>query len=132
MLRHACGFKLANDGHDIRALQTYLGHKNIQHTVRYTEPAPMRFEDFWRRAAAWRSTAVRAIAGWAPRCDYALHRYCLCRVLIGQPFLLRLISGLLSLKTEAEPALSAGAHGCMRWQISWGRPTREMPQASLS
>src|SRR5690242_6735474 len=37
MLRHACGFKLANDGHDSRALQHYLGHKNIQHTVRYTE-----------------------------------------------------------------------------------------------
>ena len=34
MLRHACGFKLANDGHDTRALQHYLGHKNIQHTVR--------------------------------------------------------------------------------------------------
>jgi integrase len=32
MLRHACGFKLANDGHDTRALQHYLGHKNIQHT----------------------------------------------------------------------------------------------------
>src|SRR5262249_40253873 len=40
MLRHACGFKLANDGHDTRALQHYLGHKNIQHTVRYTEMAP--------------------------------------------------------------------------------------------
>src|SRR5215472_9835841 len=37
MLRHACGFKLANDGHDTRSLQHYLGHKNIQHTVRYTE-----------------------------------------------------------------------------------------------
>src|SRR6516164_5268745 len=37
MLRHACGFKLANDGHDTRSLQAYLGHKNIQHTVRYTE-----------------------------------------------------------------------------------------------
>ena len=47
MLRHACGFKLANDGHDTRALQHYLGHKNIQHTVRYTELAPDRFKDFW-------------------------------------------------------------------------------------
>jgi type 1 fimbriae regulatory protein FimB/type 1 fimbriae regulatory protein FimE len=45
---HACGFKLANDGHDTRALQHYLGHKNIQHTVRYTEMAPDRFKDFWR------------------------------------------------------------------------------------
>jgi type 1 fimbriae regulatory protein FimB/type 1 fimbriae regulatory protein FimE len=48
MLRHACGFKLANDGHDTRSLQAYLGHKNIQHTVRYTELAPDRFKDFWR------------------------------------------------------------------------------------
>jgi integrase len=49
MLRHACSYKLANDGHDTRALQAYLGHKNIQHTVRYTELAPTRFKDFWRR-----------------------------------------------------------------------------------
>jgi type 1 fimbriae regulatory protein FimB/type 1 fimbriae regulatory protein FimE len=48
MLRHACGFALANQGHDTRALQAYLGHKNIQHTVRYTELAPTRFKDFWR------------------------------------------------------------------------------------
>ena len=48
MLRHACGFKLANDGHDTRALQHYLGHKNIQHTVRYTELSQDRFRDFWR------------------------------------------------------------------------------------
>jgi integrase len=47
MLRHACGFKLANDGHDTRALQAYLGHKNIQHTVRYTELTPTRFKGFW-------------------------------------------------------------------------------------
>ena len=48
MLRHGCGFKLANDGHDTRALQHYLGHKNIQHTVQYTELSPDRFRDFWR------------------------------------------------------------------------------------
>jgi integrase len=48
MLRHACGFALANKGHDTRTLQAYLGHKNIQHTVRYTELAPDRFKDFWR------------------------------------------------------------------------------------
>ena len=48
MLRHACGFALANKGHDTRALQAYLGHKNIQHTVRYTELAPARFKNFWR------------------------------------------------------------------------------------
>jgi site-specific recombinase XerD len=48
MLRHACGFKLANDGTDTRSLQAYLGHKNIQHTVRYTELSPTRFKDFWK------------------------------------------------------------------------------------
>jgi integrase len=48
MLRHACGFALANAGHDTRSLQAYLGHRNIQHTVRYTELAPDRFKGFWR------------------------------------------------------------------------------------
>lgn len=48
MLRHACGYALANKGHDTRALQAYLGHRNIQHTVRYTELSPMRFKEFWR------------------------------------------------------------------------------------
>jgi type 1 fimbriae regulatory protein FimB/type 1 fimbriae regulatory protein FimE len=48
MLRHACGFALASKWHDTRALQAYLGHKNIQHTVRYTELSPTRFRNFWR------------------------------------------------------------------------------------
>ena len=48
MLRHAAGYKLAGDGHDTRSIQDYLGHKNIQHTVRYTELSPTRFKDFWR------------------------------------------------------------------------------------
>ena len=48
MLRHAAGYKLANDGVDTRTLQAYLGHRNIQHTVRYTELSPKRFKDFWR------------------------------------------------------------------------------------
>jgi site-specific recombinase XerD len=47
MLRHACGFYLANKGVDTRALQQYLGHRNIQHTVRYTELTPHRFQNFW-------------------------------------------------------------------------------------
>jgi len=48
MLRHAAGFKLANDGVDTRSLQAYLGHKSIGNTVRYTELSPARFKDFWR------------------------------------------------------------------------------------
>jgi integrase len=47
MFRHGCGFKLADDGHDTRAIQHYLGHRNIQHTVRYTELAADRFSVFW-------------------------------------------------------------------------------------
>jgi site-specific recombinase XerD len=47
MLRHACGFKLANDGHDTWAIQHYLGHRNVQHTVGYTELASDRFKKFW-------------------------------------------------------------------------------------
>lgn len=48
MLRHACGYKLANDGVDTRTIQSYLGHKSIQHTVRYTELAPTRFKSLFR------------------------------------------------------------------------------------
>jgi site-specific recombinase XerD len=36
MLRHACGYRLAHEGHDTRSLQTYLGHRNVQHAARYT------------------------------------------------------------------------------------------------
>lgn len=48
MLRHSCGYKLVNDGHDTRSIQHYLGHRNIQHTVRYTELSPNCFHDFWQ------------------------------------------------------------------------------------
>ena len=49
MLRHAYGYARANRGHYTWALQAYLGHKNLQRTVCYTELAPTRFKDFWRR-----------------------------------------------------------------------------------
>jgi integrase len=48
MLRHACGFALANAGKDTRSLQDYLGHKNIQHTTRYTALSPERFKGWWK------------------------------------------------------------------------------------
>jgi len=48
MLRHACGYALASKGHDTRSIQDWLGHRSIQHTVRYTELSPTRFKDFWR------------------------------------------------------------------------------------
>lgn len=47
MLRHSTGFKLANDGQDTRAIQHYLGHRNIQHTALYTQLAASRFNAFW-------------------------------------------------------------------------------------
>jgi type 1 fimbriae regulatory protein FimB len=48
MLRHACGYALADQGADTRLIQDYLGHRNIQHTVRYTASNPARFEKLWR------------------------------------------------------------------------------------
>jgi type 1 fimbriae regulatory protein FimB len=48
MLRHACGFALADQGADTRLIQDSLGHRKIQHTVRYTATNPARFEKLWR------------------------------------------------------------------------------------
>jgi type 1 fimbriae regulatory protein FimB/type 1 fimbriae regulatory protein FimE len=48
ILRHACGFKLANDDHDTRAIQAYLGHRSIMSTARYTALTPNRFKNFWK------------------------------------------------------------------------------------
>jgi len=47
MLRHGCGFALADQGADTRLIQDYLGHRNIQHMVRYTASNPARFERLW-------------------------------------------------------------------------------------
>ena len=48
MLRHGCGFALANAGHDTRLIQDWLGHKSISNTVRYTELSATKFKDVWR------------------------------------------------------------------------------------
>jgi type 1 fimbriae regulatory protein FimB len=48
MLRHACGFTLADQGADTRLIQDSLGHRNMQHTVRYTATNPARFARLWR------------------------------------------------------------------------------------
>ncbi len=48
MLRHACGYALANAGHDTRSLQAYMGHRNIQNAVRYAALVPDRFKGFWK------------------------------------------------------------------------------------
>jgi len=48
MLRHACGFALTDQGADTRFIQDYMGHRNSQHTVRYTATNPARFERLWR------------------------------------------------------------------------------------
>jgi type 1 fimbriae regulatory protein FimB len=48
MLRHACGFALADQGADTRLIQDYLGHRYIGHTVKYTATNPARFERLWR------------------------------------------------------------------------------------
>jgi site-specific recombinase XerD len=46
-LRHACGYKLANEGRDTRSIQDYLGHASITNTVVYTQLSSTRFKDFW-------------------------------------------------------------------------------------
>lgn len=48
MLRHSCGFTLANRGYDLRLIQDYLGHRDPKHTVHYTRTAGYRFEGLWR------------------------------------------------------------------------------------
>jgi type 1 fimbriae regulatory protein FimB len=48
MLRHACGFALADQSADTRLMQDYFGHRNIQHTVKYTATNPARFQNLWR------------------------------------------------------------------------------------
>jgi type 1 fimbriae regulatory protein FimB len=48
MLRHSCGFALADKGHDLRLIQDYLGHRDPRHTVRYTRTAGRRFDGLWR------------------------------------------------------------------------------------
>jgi integrase len=50
MLRHACGYALANKGIDTRTLQAYLGHRSINSTTRYAALAPGRFKNIWGRA----------------------------------------------------------------------------------
>ena len=61
MLRHACGFKLANDGHDTRTIQAYLGHRSIMSTVRYTALTPNRFKNFWK------DYTMNVVSGASPR-----------------------------------------------------------------
>ena len=61
MLRHACGYKLANDGHDTRALQHYLGHKNIQHNRSIHRAFTRQVPGLLARLD-WRPTPVRRIA----------------------------------------------------------------------
>ena len=47
MLRHATGYFLANNGHGLRIIQDYLGHRSVQHTVLYTRLVPERFKSLW-------------------------------------------------------------------------------------
>jgi hypothetical protein len=73
MLRHACGYALANKGHETRALQAYLGHKNIQHTVRYTELSPTRFKDFC-------GCSTPSMSAFPPTADIAYSEWNVCFV----------------------------------------------------
>ena len=46
--RYTTSYKRANEGQGTRAIQHDLGHRNSQHTTRYTELAPDRFKNFWQ------------------------------------------------------------------------------------
>jgi site-specific recombinase XerD len=48
MLRHSCGYHLADAGVDLRTAQDFLGHRDPKHTVRYTRVAGRRFEGIWK------------------------------------------------------------------------------------
>jgi len=48
LLRHACGYKLVNDGVDTRTIAAYLGHRNLQNTARYTAMSATRFNGLWQ------------------------------------------------------------------------------------
>ena len=63
-------FALAKQGHDTRALQAYLGHTNIQHTVLYTELAPGRFKNFWNSTASIASRGARPGGVGAAACAH--------------------------------------------------------------
>lgn len=64
ILRHACGFALADQGADTRLIQVYLGHRNIQHAVRYTATNPARFEKLLRHDLPWLSIETLVLKTW--------------------------------------------------------------------
>src|SRR2546425_5635704 len=72
MMRHGCGYALANAGHDTRALQAWLGHRNIQHTVRYTELAPDRFKNTADGQGAPQQGANSPRREWGPAASVTL------------------------------------------------------------
>jgi len=85
MLRHACGFALANAGRDTRALQAYLGHRNIQHTVRFrSDLFQERSARPRRRAAKWPSTSGLSGYSIGSLLLFGFLRYCLIRVAARQ------------------------------------------------
>jgi len=48
MLRHSCGYYLADNGTDLRTIQDYLGHRDPKHTVIYTQIVASRFNNLWK------------------------------------------------------------------------------------
>ena len=81
MLRHACGYALANAGHDTRLIQDWLGHRAIQHTARYTELSPTRFKDVWVKVLTPSDSAIRG--GMPPPC-HRNHRYLVCEFALSR------------------------------------------------
>lgn len=81
MLRHACGYELAERGADTRLIQDYLGHRNIRHTVRYTASNAARFVGLWerenlceerrKRETKYVSTGPEKTGQLGPNCQYS-------------------------------------------------------------
>lgn len=67
MLRHACGYNLAERGNDTRLIQDYLGHRNIRHTVLYTASNAARFSGVWMKGADGDSTSPLCMTLFEPR-----------------------------------------------------------------
>jgi site-specific recombinase XerD len=67
MLRHACGFDMAHRGTDTRLIQRFLGHKNIQHTVQYTELDPTPSDKNFRQCLVPRHASIIDTVFGSPR-----------------------------------------------------------------
>ncbi len=97
MLRHACGYELAEQGMDTRLIQDYLGHRNIRHTVHYTAGNAARFAQTWKRQRT-------AMGNDEEDHGFAKPRFTLCAMRITIIFILYALN-LISRHTQRWPVI---------------------------